>query len=245
MKHSMMLLALCAAVSLSAQTPLRLHGSTTVTAALLPHQAEIEQRTGAKLELRALGSASGLLALDSGLADVAMISTPLDEVARRVNEKSPGTIHEADFHVAPVGTVKIAFIVNPRNTVRHLSAVQLAAIFTGKITNWRELGGVDLPILVVTLANASPLVEEKLLGGSKITAKARQVPTANQIPPVVAEEPGAIGIVSAAHARGKTSLVTTDAEIVTPLFLVTKGEPTAAARKVIDAARAALVEKTS
>ena len=63
MKTPLLLLALCSSLSLSAQTAVRLHGSTTVEAALEPHQAELEARMGAKLEFHALGSSSGLLAL--------------------------------------------------------------------------------------------------------------------------------------------------------------------------------------
>lgn len=240
MKSPLLLLLFCAAATLSAQTTIRLHGSTTVKSALEPHQAALERQAGATLEFSAFGTSSGLLALAEGTADVAMLSSPLEEVVQRINEKAAKKLEASAFHAELVGSVRLAFIVNPRNTVRQLSAVQLAGIFSGEIANWRDVGGASAPIVVVTLANAGPLVEERLLGGRKITSGARHVPSASQIPPVVAQDVAAIGIVSAAHPRGKTSLVTTDAEIVTPLLLVTKGPPATATRQLIDAARAAL-----
>lgn len=242
MKIRLFLLALCGALSLRAEPVLRLHGSTTVKGALEPKQAEIEAEIGSKLDLQAVGSNAGMLTLVGARTDVAMISTPLEEIARLLNEKKPGSINLADYRAEAIGAVRLAFIVNPRNPVRHIPAVQLADLLTGKIDNWRDVGGPDLPVVVVSLANASSLVQEKLLHGAPITSNARRVPTATQIPPVVAQDPGAIGIISTAHVRGKTSLITTDAELLAPLFLVTKGAPDPLQQKLIEAARKLLRE---
>jgi phosphate transport system substrate-binding protein len=239
------LFVLCAAVSLPAQSVLRLHGSTTVRGALEARAAELERRGGVKVEWQALGSSSGLLALAGGHADIAMLSEPLDELAQRLNAKKPGTIVAAECQATAIGVARLVFIVNPRNAVRQLSAAQLAGVLSGKIQNWRELGGADLPIMVVSLANAGTLVENKVLGGEKISAAAKQVPNTSQIPPLVAQEPGAIGIVASTHPRGKTSVVATEADVATPLFLVTKGAPSPVERAFIDAARALLEERTS
>lgn len=242
MKISVVLLALCGALSLSAQPMLRLHGSTTVKSALEPKQAALEAEIGGKLEFQAVGSNAGLLTLVSGRTDLAMIASPLEEISRRLNERKPGSIDATEYRAVEVGAVRLAFIVNPHNPVRQLSAAQLEGLLTGKVKNWKDVGGRDLPVLVVSLANASTLVQEKLLHGEEIALEARRVPTATQIPPVVAQEPGAIGIISAAHLRGKTSLVTTDAQMLVPLYLVTRGEPDPVQRKLIDAARKLLRE---
>jgi phosphate transport system substrate-binding protein len=242
MKIPTLFVALCGALSLHAQPVLRLHGSTTVKAALEPKQAAIESEIGSRLEIQAVGSNAGILTLAGERTDVAMIASPLDEVARRLNEKKPGTIDLADYRAAEVGAVRLTFIVNPYNPVRNLSAAQLKGLLTGQVKNWQEVGGADVPVLVVSLANASTLVQEKLLQGVPIAETARRVATATQIPPVVALEPGAIGIISAAHLRGKTSLITTDAEMLVPLYLVTRGEPDPIEQKLIEAARKALRE---
>ena len=221
----------------SAQAVLGLHGSTTVQGALEARHAELEAAVGRKIEFSANGSSVGLASLAAGQAQMAMISAPLDEVAQKLNVKNPGAINVAQFRAAEIGHVKIAFIVNPRNSVRALSAVQLAGVFTGKIVNWKELGGGNSPIVVITLANGGPLIPDALLHGAPITLAARMVPNASQIPGLVAQQPNAIGIISTAHVKGPTSLVQTDVEIAVPLFLVTKGEPTAVEQKLIDAAR--------
>lgn len=237
-------IVLCVAPSLLAQATVRLHGSTTVQAALEARRTELEAKAGVKLELRAFGSASGLLALASGAADIAMISSPLEDAVRSARKKSDN-IDAVQFRAAPIGTIRLAFIINPRNSVRRLNSAQLRGVFSGEIENWSELGGARQPIVVVTLANAGSLVEDKLLGGGKITERARSVPNAAQIPAVVAQDMGAIGIVSLAHARGQTSLVATETEIAVPLLLVTKGEPGATERRVIEAAQALLAHDNS
>lgn len=242
MKFPALFLVLCTVLPLEAQPVLRLHGSTTVKGAIDPKQEAIEAAIGSRLDLQAVGSNTGLLTLASHGTDVAMIAGPLEELAQRLNEKKPGTIDAADYRAAEIGTVRLAFIVNPRNVVRHLTASQLKDLLTGKAKNWKEVGGGNVPVMVVSLANASSLVQEKLLQGEPIAPKARRLATATQIPPVVAQEPGAIGIISAAHLRGKTSLITTDAEMLVPLFLVTKGEPNALQQKLIDTARKLLNE---
>ena len=237
--------ALCIATSFGAEAPLQLHGSTTVRGALEARRAEIEAQIGRQLELTGSGTNAGLASLAAGLADVAMLSSPLDEVAQKLNEKSPGAIDVAQFHAMRIGEVKIVFVVNPRNQVRKLTAVQLADLLTGKIANWKDVGGADAPVLVVNLANAGSLVQEKLLAGAAITSKARHVPNASQIPVVVGQEPNAIGIISAAHTKGQTSLIQTDAEIFAPLFLVTKGEPKPETQRLIEAARKLLTDSSS
>ena len=70
------------------------------------------------------------------------------------------------------------FIVNPANpAAKSLTAEQLKDILTGKITSWKEVGGADLPIMVVSrchrLGRARPAIVMKFLGGTEITDKAR------------------------------------------------------------------------
>jgi phosphate transport system substrate-binding protein len=219
-----------------AQPVIRIHGSTTVQAALEPHRAALEAAVGRKIEFSPTGSNAGLASLAAGKSDLAMLSSPLEDIARRLNTRNSGAIDANEFRAISIGQVKIAFIVHPRNPARTLTASQLAEILTGKIKNWKEVGGNDAPVVVVSLANAGSLIRDSLLRGAAITADARLVPNATQIPGVVAQEINGIGIISLAHVKGPTSLVQTDAEIFVPLFLVTRGEPAGAAKILVETA---------
>jgi phosphate transport system substrate-binding protein len=240
-----LLIALSCAGALRADAALRVHGSTTVEGAIEPKLKDIEREAGSRVELTANGSMGGLADLAAGRADIAMISSPLDDVAKRINGKTPGAVDPSGYLVEQVGQAKIAFVVHPKNPVKKLSAKQIADLLTGKIQNWREVGGTDSPVLVVSIANGGSLIQETFLHGTPITKDARTLANANQIPVVVAQFPNAIGIISTAHSKGKTSLVETELQLIAPLFLVTKGEPSPEAKKVISACRAALVERLS
>lgn len=245
MKLQLAVAALCFGLTLHAQTPLRLSGSTTVKGALEPRQSVLESAVGRQIEFSGTGTNAGLISLMSGSADVAMLSSPLDEVARAINEKTPGRVDASGLSAVHIGDVRIVFIVNPHNRVRALTSAQLADVLLGKIVNWQEVGGLDAPIVVVSLANGGPLLQEQLLHGQPVTSKARAVSNATQIPVVVAQDPNAIGIISTAHARGQTSVVQTDANVVAPLFLVTKGAPKGAAEKLVETARKLLTLASS
>lgn len=242
-KISVLLAALGFAASVSAEPVLRIAGSTTVKGALEHNLPELEAAYAGPIEFSASGSNSGVVSLLAGTADMAMTATPLPEIAKMLNERSPGAVDVSALNVEPIGKARITFIVNPRNPVRRLNSTQLAQILTGRIKNWREVGGADQTILVVSLANSSSLLLDKLTAAVPLAADARRVPNATQISPVVSLEPGAIGIISTAHVRGKTSLIETDAAVETPLFLVTRGAPTGAQRKLIEAARELLKDR--
>ena len=238
-----MIFLIAGLVSASGQSVLQLDGSTTVQSALETVHADLETAVGRKIVFNPTGSSVGLASLAAGNVAVAMISSSLEEIADKLNAKKAGSIDPARFQTAEIGRVKIAFIVNPRNRVRLLSSAQLADILTAKVRNWNEVGGDDGAITIISLVNGGPLIPDHLLNGAPITSTAQLVTNASQIPTMVAQQVNAIGIISTVHVKGPTSLVQTDAVIEVPLFLVTKGEPKAEDRKLIEAARRLLAGK--
>jgi phosphate transport system substrate-binding protein len=91
------------------------------------------------------GSGTGITALINGTADIANASRQMKDeeiAAARANGIEPVEI--------PVAIDAIAIIVNPQNPVSQLSIDQLADIFTGRVTNWKEVGGNDEPIVLVS-----------------------------------------------------------------------------------------------
>ncbi|TLX51771.1 cell envelope biogenesis protein OmpA [Pseudoalteromonas ruthenica] len=149
-----------------AQLAFRIHGSNTIGEKLAPALLEgYLKELGAKqfnwrqgevsverelhyqldskpyyIELHAHGSSTGFADIEAGKADLAMAS-------RKVKSKDVDKLKArfGDFsqigneHI--IGLDGLAVIVNQNNPVSHLSTQQLAAVFSGKISNWRELGG--------------------------------------------------------------------------------------------------------
>jgi len=227
-----------------AQAPLKLVGSTTVAGALDGKQAELEAKLGREIEFIGTSSALGLEALAKGEADVGMISSPLNEIAAAVNAKNAGLVDLQAYRVAPIGHAKLRFIVNPRNSVRRVTAAQLGDLLAGKIKSWSEVGGMNGPVQVVAIGRPGVELRDTVMHGANFPATTRIVISADQIASVVAATPNAIGVITAAHKRGPTSILQTDVDIELPLFLVTRGEPDPVQAKLIAAAQAALANGT-
>jgi phosphate transport system substrate-binding protein len=227
-----------------AQEPLKVVGSTTVAGALDGRQSELEAKVGREIEFIGTSSTLGLEALAKGDADMGMISNPLEEIAAGLNAKNAGLVDPKAYRVALVGHAKLRFVVNPRNPIRQVTTAQLGDLLAGKIKSWAEVGGLDAPVLVVAIGRPGAELRDTVMHGANFPATTRIVISADQIASVVSSIPNAIGVITAAHKRGQTSILQTDVDIELPLFLVTKGEPDPVQAKLIAAAQAALLNGT-
>ena len=91
------------------------------------------------------GSGTGLSSLISGTCDIAMSSRDIkDKEIALAKQKG---INPFEIKVALDG---LAVVVNPKNPVSKLTIDQLAQIFTGKINNWKEVGGLDAKIVILS-----------------------------------------------------------------------------------------------
>ena len=126
---------------------LTITGSSTVA----PLAAEIaarfeEQHPGVRIDVQTGGSSRGISDVQSGAADIGMASRPL-------------TDSEATLTGHQVAVDGICFIVHESNPVETLTDEQVVAIFRGEVTNWKDLGGSDLPIVVVSKAAGRATLE--------------------------------------------------------------------------------------
>jgi phosphate transport system substrate-binding protein len=120
-------------------------GSTSVQP-LSEELAEIfmEQNKGIDIEVQGGGSGQGIKAMQTGIADLGALS-------RDVKDEESADVAET-FVIAKDG---VAVIVNKKSEVKGLTMEQLKAIFTGEITNWKDVGGADGTITVVSRENGS------------------------------------------------------------------------------------------
>jgi len=91
------------------------------------------------------GSGTGMASLISGTCDIAMSSRNIKQ--KEIDQAKAQGRTPYEIKVALDG---IAVVVNPKNPISKLTLDQLAAIFSGKITNWKELGGPDAKIVVLS-----------------------------------------------------------------------------------------------
>lgn len=172
--------------------------------------------------------------------------TDLAGVAREVKPE----ILAKDVKKFLIGRDAIAVLVHASNPVDNLSTGQLKGIFTGKITNWKEVGGKDMPISVyiVNSQSATRKVFATVIldGGSYAGDRVRTIRPDPRIAEMVAGDEGAIGQLSFALAGENASVKrirpdgqepsvgNPDYPITRPLYLVTKGEPAGEVKAFVD-----------
>ena len=190
------LLALFAvAPSLSAQ---RIKGSDTV----LPltqeaGEAFLKIHPRASLTVTGGGSGVGLSALVEGVTDIAMASRKI-KFGEQMKLKRAGQ----EVKEVIVAYDALAVIVNPGNPVSRLTRAQLEAIFRGKITNWKQVGGEDRKIVVYSRETSSGTYEffkESVLGNKNYMSSILSMPATGAIIQSVRQTPGAIGYVGLAY----------------------------------------------
>ncbi len=234
-------------------------GSTTVLPiAQATLEAYMKANPGAKISLSGGGSGEGIKALIDGSTDIANSSREIKKMESDL-AKSKG--------VNPVETVvaidAIVPIVNPKNPVNNLNLDQLNQIYQGKITNWKEVGGEDLDIVVISRDSSSGTFEawgELVLKGAKVTPRAQLQASNGAIVQTVSKNKYALGYiglgyldktvkglsVNGVQASEKTAL-SKEYPVSRFLYMYTNGEPKGETAKylkfVLSAAGQALVQR--
>ena len=146
---------MCIPVSAGAQKTAadQLTGKLVITGAstLAPLIAEIGKRfeslyPAVRIDVQSGGSSRGVADARQGLADIGMVSRAMKE-------------DERDLSAFPVARDGVCPILHQENPVQALTDEQVVAIYTGKITNWKAVGGTDAPITVVNKAEGRSTLE--------------------------------------------------------------------------------------
>ena len=151
------------------------------------------------------GSGSGIKAVQEGRCDIGLSSRALKD-----EEKAAGL---TETILAYDG---IAVIVNPANKVDDLTIAQIADIYTGKITNWSEVGGEDAEIVLIGREAGSGTRSgfEEIVGVVDACSYRQELSSTGDVITTVAQNPGAIGYASLASVKDTVKAV--KVEGVTP-----------------------------
>ena len=198
------------------------------------------------------GSGTGIAALINGTADICASS-------RAFKNEEIKTANSKNVNPTPVsiGLDGLAVMVNPSNPVSELSLEQLQKIYTGEYTNWKDVGGPDRPIVLLSReSNSGTYVyfQEHVLNKKDYAKSALLMPSTAAVAKSVSDDAAAIGyggIAYAEHAAVKTILVKNTADapairptmetvldgsypIARPLFLYTNGAPAGDVKIFVD-----------
>lgn len=214
---------------------LELAGSTTVQKRILePAAAEIETATGVKVTVRGINSGKGFEELRAGKVKASISSAPLATLLEKA-----GIGGDASFKEHVLAEDRIVPIVNAKNPVAKLTWQQLSDLNTGKVSNWKDVGGEDQPVVVVTsqpTAATREVFQDLVMKKAEYVAGAREVTSTRMETDMVSKFAGGIGAVSESFAKenaGKIKVIESD-PIQRPLSIITKGEPDPDVKKVID-----------
>lgn len=184
-------------------------GSTTVLPiAQAAAEAFMAKYPDINISVRGGGSGVGVAALISGSVEIANSSRPMK--SKEILQAKGKGVNPVAYFVANDG---IAVIVNNSNSVKALTLKQLKGIYTGKITNWNQLGGKNLPIVVVSRDVASGTFEvfnEKALQSAKVIDSAQMLASNNAVASAVGDTPGAIGYIGLGYMIDKVHALSID-----------------------------------
>jgi phosphate transport system substrate-binding protein len=197
------------------------------------------------------GSGTGISALINGTTDICQSSRPMKPTEKeklRDRYNNPGV----EIATARDG---LAVYVNAQSPLTELTMEQLKGVFTGKITNWKDIGGPDAKIIPYSRENSSGtyvFFKEHVLQGADFTARAQTMPGTAAVVNAVGKEKFGIGYGGAAYAKGikiikvkkdaaspaiapdKTTVMNGTYALARPLFFYLRNKPAGDMKGFID-----------
>jgi len=162
-------------------------------------EAYMKAQPGMQVSVTGGGSGTGIAALMNGTTDIAAASRDLS-----ANEKTMAGQKKLGLAETVVGMDGLSVVVNPENPVKALTMGQLKAVFTGEVTNWKALGGPDVPVLVYSRESSSgtyAFFQEHVLEKQDYAKSARLMPATSSIIEAVSSDKGGIGYVGLGYAE--------------------------------------------
>ena len=163
-------------------------------------EAYMEEHGDIKVTYNPTGSSSGIQAVAEGRCDIGLASRDL---------KAEET---ADLQGTIVAIDGIGIIVNPDNPVTDLTIEQIGKIYSGEITNWKEIGGSDAPIVCIGREASSGTRDgfEEVTGTKDKCKYSQELTSTGDVVQTVSGNPNAIGYASVASANDTVKMISVE-----------------------------------
>jgi phosphate transport system substrate-binding protein len=211
----------------------------------------MSKNTGVTIQVTGGGSGTGISALINGTTDICNASRPMKPSERDKLKVRFGSLG-VEIKAAKDG---LSVYVNEGNPVTELSLEQLKAIYTGKVTNWKSLGGRDERIIVYGRENNSGTYvyfKDNVLDGDDYATTMQSMPGTAAVVNAVSKDAAGIGYGGAAYGKGIREIKVKKDEKATAyaptienikagtypitrfLYMYVKNRPTGAMKEYID-----------
>ena len=223
--------------SIAGAESLKIEGSTTVGPIADAFAEYFKSNLGiSDITVTKNGSGNGAAAIADGRADIGIMSRFMKD------KEFKACVDKGIMPVAHVVAMDgVCVVVHPSNPVKSLTIDQVRDIYTGKITNWRDLGGPNLSIVCITRDSASGTFETfegLVMHKEKMNDKTEEVASNPQMHARISTTKGAIGYVGLGFVDYKVSALTINGvkptrktissgayPISRPLYMFTNGYP--------------------
>ncbi|HPE45383.1 MAG TPA: PstS family phosphate ABC transporter substrate-binding protein, partial [Deltaproteobacteria bacterium] len=188
--------------ALAAGKDITIKGSTTVLpVAQIAAEEFMDRNPGITISVQGGGSGVGIASLLDKTTDIA-------DSSRKIKKEEIAKAQAAGVnpHEIVIALDGIAVVVHPANKVSALTKAQIKDIYTGKVSNWKEIGGPDAKIVTVSRDTSSGTYEafETLaINKEKVRPDALTTASNQAVAQTVAQTPGAIGYVGHGYLTDK------------------------------------------
>ncbi len=233
----LIIVAILSSASVMAQEKLHIEGSTTV-GPIADGFAEVFKTMypDVAITVNKSGSGNGATALIDGRCDIATMSRFMKD------SEFKDAVAKGVFPVAhAIAMDGVCVIVHPSNPINALTTEQVRNIYTGKFTNWKQLDGPDIAIVIISRDTSSgtyDTFESFIMKEQKMAANVEQVNSNPQMLARVESTRGAVGYVGFGFVKTSVKAVTLDGikpsvqtilsgqyPVSRPLFMFTNGYP--------------------
>ena len=197
-----LLLCIALALPVLAAKPLTIKGSDTMVImnARLA-EAFMNANPDTQIQVTGGGSGVGIAALINGTTDIAASSRP---IKTSETDKLKARFATTGFAI-PIARDGLSIYLNDQNPVKELTLAQIRGIYTGAITNWKQVGGKDAQIILYSRENSSgtyTYFKDNVLMGKDYAPRAQTLQGTAAVVNAVAKDANGIGYGGAAYAKG-------------------------------------------
>lgn len=209
----------------------------------------MQRNPGVVIQVTGGGSGVGIAALINGSTDICQASRSMKDSEKKKLRDRYFTMGEE----IPVAKDGVTLYVHEKNPVSELTLAQIKDVYTGKTTNWKQVGGPDSKIVLYGRENSSGtyvFFREKALKNADYSASMQSLPGTSAVVNAVSKDPSGIGYGGAAYARGvKEVAIKTDKGAFLPtaehvksghyplsrnLFWYLRGKPSGEIKKLVE-----------